>query len=235
VQQVPLQSVRRATARQMSLAWAQIPHVMHQDLADITALELFRRRHAAEVEQLGGKLTLTVLVLRAVVAVLKQFPRFNASLDAEGGQLILKQYYHIGVAVDTERGLIVPVVRDVDRKSMTDLAIELTALVEQVRQGKVNRDDLQGGTFTITNPGAIGGTTFTPIINYPEVAILGLGRTRLEPVVQGDIDNFTIAPRLCLPLHLAFDHRVNDGADAARFMRTLIDTLRDPEAFLLRV
>lgn len=235
VQQVPLQSVRRATARQMSLAWAQIPHVMHQDMADITALELFRRRHAAEVEQHGGKLSLTVLVLRAVVAVLKQFPRFNASLDAEGGQLILKQYYHIGVAVDTDRGLIVPVMRDVDRKSMIELAIELTALVEQVRHGKVNRDDLQGGTFTITNPGAIGGTTFTPIINYPEVAILGLGRTRLEPVVQGDLDNFTITPTLCLPLHLAFDHRVNDGADAARFMRALIDTLRDPEAFLLRV
>lgn len=235
VQQVPLDSVRRATARQMSLAWAQIPHVMHQDLADITALERFRRRHAAEVEQHGGKLSLTVLVLRAVVAVLKQFPRFNASLDPEGGQLILKQYYHIGIAVDTERGLIVPVVRDVDRQSMTELAVRLTELVERVRQGKVNRDDLQGGTFTITNPGAIGGTTFTPIINYPEVAILGLARTRLEPMVQGDLDNFTVVPRLCLPLHLAFDHRVNDGADAARFMRALMDTLRDPEAFLLRV
>jgi len=235
VQQIPLQSVRRTTARQMSLAWAQIPHVMHQDVADITALEMFRRRHAAAVERHGGKLSLTVLVLRAVVAVLKQFPRFNASLDAEGGRLILKQYYHIGVAVDTERGLIVPVVRDVDRKSMAELAMELATLVEQVRHGKVHRDDLQGGTFTITNPGAIGGTTFTPIINYPEVAILGLARSRLEPVVQGDIDNFTIAPRLCLPLHLAFDHRVNDGADAARFMRTLIDTLHDPESFLLRI
>jgi pyruvate dehydrogenase E2 component (dihydrolipoamide acetyltransferase) len=219
----------------MSLAWSQIPHVMHQDVADITALEMFRRRHAAEVEQHGGKLSLTVLVMRAVVAALKQFPRFNASLDPEGGQLMLKQYYHMGVAVDTERGLIVPVVRDVDRKSMTELAVELTELVERVRHGKVNRDDLQGGTFTITNPGAIGGTTFTPIINYPEVAILGMARTRLEPVVQGDLDNFTIVPRLCLPLHLAFDHRVNDGADAARFMRTLMDTLRDPEAFLLRV
>jgi pyruvate dehydrogenase E2 component (dihydrolipoamide acetyltransferase) len=219
----------------MSLAWAQIPHVMHQDVADITALELFRRRHAAEVEQHGGKLSLTVLVMQAVVTALKQFPRFNASLDPEGGQLILKQYYHIGVAVDTERGLIVPVVRDVDRQSMTELAVVLTELVERVRQGKVNRDDLQGGTFTITNPGAIGGTTFTPIINYREVAILGLARTRLEPVVQGDLDNFTVVPRLCLPLHLAFDHRVNDGADAAGFLRTLIETLRDPEAFLLRV
>jgi pyruvate dehydrogenase E2 component (dihydrolipoamide acetyltransferase) len=235
VKQEALQSVRRATARQMSLAWAQIPHVMHQDVADITALELFRRRHAAEVEQHGGKLSLTVLVMQAVVTALKQFPRFNASLDPEGGQLILKQYYHIGVAVDTERGLIVPVVRDVDRQSMTELAVVLTELVERVRQGKVNRDDLQGGTFTITNPGAIGGTTFTPIINYREVAILGLARTRLEPVVQGDLDNFTVVPRLCLPLHLAFDHRVNDGADAAGFLRTLIETLRDPEAFLLRV
>ena len=234
VQQVPLQSVRRATARQMSLAWSQIPHVMHQDVADITALEMFRRRHVAEVEQHGVKLSLTVLVMRAVVAALKQFPRFNASLDAEGGQLILKQYYHLGVAVDTDRGLIVPVVRDVDRKSLTELAVTLTELVEGVRQGQVHRDDLQGGTFTITNPGAIGGTTFTPIINYPEVAILGMARTRLEPVVQGDIDRFTLVPRLCLPLHLAFDHRVNDGADAARFMRTLIDLLQDPESLLLR-
>lgn len=235
VEPVPLRGVRRSTAQQMTLAWSQIPHVMHQDVADITDLEAFRHRHAADVERQGGKLTLTVLVMQAVAAVLKQFPRFNASLDAAAGQLILKQYYHIGVAVDTERGLIVPVVRDVDCKSITELAVELSELVERLRQGQVKREELQGGTFTITNPGAIGGTAFTPIINYPEVAILGLARTRLEPVIQGDLEDFTVVPRWHLPLHLAFDHRVNDGADAARFMRALIDMLGDPELFLINI
>jgi pyruvate dehydrogenase E2 component (dihydrolipoamide acetyltransferase) len=217
----------------MSLAWAQIPHVMHQDIADITALEMFRRRHVAEIEQRGGKLTLTVLVLQAVVAALKQFPRFNASLDPDGGRLILKHYYHIGVAVDTERGLLVPVIRDVDCKSMVELAMELPALVERTRQGHVSRDELQGGTFTITNAGAIGGTAFTPIINYPEVAILGLARARLAPVVQGTLEHFSVDARWHLPLHLAFDHRVNDGADAVRFVRMVSDVLHDPEALLL--
>jgi pyruvate dehydrogenase E2 component (dihydrolipoamide acetyltransferase) len=173
--------------------------------------------------------------MQAVVAALKQFPRFNASLDPEAGEIVLKYYYHIGVAVDTDQGLIVPVVRDVDRKSLTELAVELTELVERVRQGKAQREEMLGGTFTITNPGPIGGTAFTPIINYPEVAILGLARARLEPVVEGDLTNFTIAPRLRLPLHLAFDHRVNDGADAARFVRTIINILSDPESFILNV
>ena len=234
VEAISLRSVRRATATQMALAWSQIPHVMHQDMADITELERFRRRHTTEIEALGGKLSLTVLVLQAAVAALKQFPRFNASLDPERGQIILKHYYHVGVAVDTERGLLVPVVRDVDRKSMAELAIELKELAAQTRQGKLEREALQGGTFTITNPGSIGGTAATPIINYPEVAILGLARTRLEPVVQGDLDRFSIKPRLRLPLHLAFDHRVNDGADAARFVRTMIDLLGDPESLMLR-
>jgi pyruvate dehydrogenase E2 component (dihydrolipoamide acetyltransferase) len=235
VEYLPLSSIRRATAKQMALAWSQIPHVTHQDVADITALEGFRRRHQATVEQQGGKLSLTVFVLQAVVAALKQFPRFNASLDPEAGAIILKHYYHIGVAVDTEQGLIVPVVRDVDRKSLTELATELTALVERVRAGKAKRDEMVGGTFTITNPGPIGGTAFTPIIHYPEVAILGLARARLEPMVEGDLDHFIIVPRLRLPLHLAFDHRVNDGADAARFLRTVIDMLSDPESFILNV
>lgn len=235
IEPVPLRGVRRATARQMTIAWSQIPHVMHQDLVDITALETFRRRHKTDIEKQGGKLTLTVLVMQAVVAALKQFPRFNASLDLAGGRLILKQYYHIGVAVDTERGLLVPVIHDVDRKSMAELAVELSECVKRVRRGKAARDELQGGTFTITNAGAIGGTAFTPIIHYPQVAILGLARARLEPVVQGDLDQFTIVPRLHLPLHLGFDHRVNDGADSARFMKTLIDLLHDPESFILSV
>lgn len=235
IEETQLQGVRRATARQMMLAWSQIPHVMHQDIADITELEAFRRRHQADIAQQGGQLSLTVLLMPAVAAVLKQFPRFNASLDPEGGRLILKRYYHIGVAVDTERGLLVPVVRDVDRKSIAELARELAELVERVRQGAATREDMQGGTFTITNPGPIGGTAFTPIINYPEVAILGLASARLEPVVQGAIDDYTIVPRWRLPLHLAFDHRVNDGAEAARLVRALIDLLHDPETFLINV
>lgn len=232
VEKIPLRSIRRATAKQMALAWSQIPHVMHQDIADITDLEAFRHQHQGAVEKQGGKLSLTVLLMQAVAAALKQFPRFNATIDPEAEEIIVKQYYHIGVAVDTEQGLVVPVVRDVDRKSLTELAVELTETVARVRGGKATREDLQGGTFTITNPGPIGGTTLMPIINYPEVAILGVARARFEPVVQGDLDHFTIVPRLRLPLHLAFDHRVNDGADAAHFLRSLIDLLGDPKSFI---
>jgi pyruvate dehydrogenase E2 component (dihydrolipoamide acetyltransferase) len=230
---IPLRSIRRATARQTALAWSQIPHVMHQDIADITELETFRRQHAEVVERQGGQLSLTVLLMQAVATALQQFPRFNASIDVEAEQIIVKQYYHIGVAVDTEHGLVVPVVRDVERKSLTQLAVELTETVARVRSGKATREDLQGGTFTITNPGSIGGTALMPIINYPEVAILGVARARLEPVVQGDLDHYTIVPRLRLPLHLAFDHRVNDGADAARFLRAVIALLNDLPSFRL--
>lgn len=235
VEHVPLRGIRRATARHMALAWSQIPHVTHQDIADITKLDAFRRRHREAIEKQGGKLSLTVFVMRAVVAALKQFPRFNASLDPAAGEIILKRYYHIGVAVDTEQGLIVPVLRDVDRKSLTELATQLPQLAERMRQGKATPEEMRGGTFTITNPGPLGGTAFTPIINYPEVAILGVARARLDPMVEGDLEQFTIAPRLRLPLHLTFDHRVNDGADAARFMGVIIDILSDPEAFMLNL
>jgi pyruvate dehydrogenase E2 component (dihydrolipoamide acetyltransferase) len=232
---LPLRRVRRATAKRMALAWSQIPHVMHQDVADITELERFRQRHRAKIEAGGGKLSLTVLVMQAAVAALKKFPCFNASLDPENEQLILKHYYHVGVAVDTEHGLLVPVVRDVDRKSTTELAVALNDLVDKARQGQLDQESLQGGTFTLTNPGSIGGTAATPIINHPEVAILALTRARLEPVVKGDLDQFIIEPRLRLALHLSFDHRVNDGADAARFMRTMIDMLAGPESLMLQV
>jgi pyruvate dehydrogenase E2 component (dihydrolipoamide acetyltransferase) len=235
IEHEPLKSIRRVIAKRMSVAWSQIPHVTHQDIADITELEAFRQRHSEEIKQQDGSLSLTVFVLRALVATLKQFPRFNASLDPQAGQIILKRYYHIGVAVDTDRGLIVPVIRDVDRKSIVELSKELSQLVERVRNGKLKPDDVQGGTFTITNPGPLGGTAFTPIINYPEVAILGLARARLEPVVQGDLDRFRITPRLRLPIHLTFDHRVNDGADAARFVNMLIELLQEPDLFLLNV
>jgi pyruvate dehydrogenase E2 component (dihydrolipoamide acetyltransferase) len=208
---------------------------MHQDIVDITALEQFRREHTETVNAQGGRLTLTVLVMKALVAALKQFPRFNASLDPDKEEIILKHYYHLGVAVDTERGLLVPVVRDVDRKSISELAVELADLAERTRNGKVSRENLQGGTFTLTNPGPLGGTVFTPIIKHPQAAILGLAQARLEPVVQGNLEDYQVTARLRLLLCLAFDHRLNDGAGAARFVRALIETLSDPDAFVLMV
>jgi pyruvate dehydrogenase E2 component (dihydrolipoamide acetyltransferase) len=233
VQKQPLRSVRRAIAKRMAQSWAQIPHVSHADVADITELEAFRRKHKDEVQAQGGALSLTVFALKAAVAALKAFPRFNASLDTEHEEIIIKNYYHIGVAVDTERGLLVPTIRDVDRKSILELAKELSELIERARQGKVERDDMVGGTFTITNVGPLGGTGFMPIINYPQAAILGLAQAHFQPVVQGDDKDFEIVSRLMLPLILAFDHRIVDGADAARFMRVVINALHDPEQLLM--
>jgi pyruvate dehydrogenase E2 component (dihydrolipoamide acetyltransferase) len=235
VERIPLRSVRRATARHMALAWSQIPHVSHQEVVDVTELEAFRQQHKDEIAEQAGSLTLTVFVMKAVVAGLKAYPRFNASLDADKEQIVLKRYYHIGVAVDTNRGLLVPVVRDVDRKSIAELSIELKELVTRTRNGEATLEDMQGGTFTITNPGPLGGTAFAPIINYPEVAILGMAQARWQPVVQGEGEEATIVPRLLLPLVLSFDHRVADGADAARFTTLVMDILQDPDKLLVRV
>jgi pyruvate dehydrogenase E2 component (dihydrolipoamide acetyltransferase) len=235
VERVELRSVRRATAREMARAWAEIPHVMHHDRADVTALERFRRAHVDEVAAAGGKLTLTVLVLKAAAAALRVMPRFNASLDADGETIVLKHYCHIGVAVATDAGLLVPVVRDVDRKSVRELAVELAELARRARDGELSREEMQGGSFTVTNVGGIGGRLFTPIIRYPEAAILGLARAELAPVVTGDIDAPKIGARLYLPLCFAFDHRLNDGAEAARFVNRIIDSLQDPESLLLSV
>jgi pyruvate dehydrogenase E2 component (dihydrolipoamide acetyltransferase) len=233
IERVPLKSVRRATARHMALAWSQVPHVAHQDVADITELEAFRRRHKAGIEQQGGALSLTVFALKAAVSALKAHPRFNASLDTSSEEIVLKHYYHVAVAVDSERGLIVPVIRDVDRKSITELAIELRALAERTREGKTEIEELQGGSFTITNIGSLGGTGFSPIVNFPQVAILGMAQARRQPVVRGDREPFEIASRLMLPLILGFDHRVVDGADAARFLNRVKEILEDPEKLLL--
>ena len=230
VEEVPLRSVRRATAKRMSLSWSQVPQVTHQDVADITDLEAFRRENKAETD---GTLTLTVFAIKAAVAALKVHPRFNASLNSESRKIILKKYFHIGVAVDTDRGLLVPVVRNADCKSMLDLAGEIKQLAERTRQGELAPKDMSGGTFTITNVGPLGGSGFTPIINYPQVAILGLGRARLQPVIRGDIDNFEVVARLMLPLCLAFDHRIVDGADAARFMGDVIRLLENPQKLML--
>lgn len=233
VKRQPLRSIRRATAKRMAQSWSQIPHVTHADEADITELEAFRQKHKEEVQAQSGALSLTVFALKAAVAALKAFPRFNASLDTENEEIIIKDYYHIGIAVDTDRGLIVPSIRDVDRKSILQLARELEDLIERAREGKVDRDDMTGGTFTITNVGPLGGTGFTPIINYPQVAILGLAKARYKPVVQGDANDFEIVPRLMLPLIVGFDHRVLDGADAARFVKVVMDALHDPEQLLM--
>lgn len=242
VEREPLRSVRRATAEQMARSWSQIPHVMTRDEVDITALEALRKRYKPAVEERGGKLTLTIFVLKALVNALKSYPKFNASLDVESGEIVLKHYYHVGVAVDTDRGLIVPVLRDVDRKSVVELAVELTELVERTRAGKADLAELKGGTMTITNVGALGGTGFAPIINFPEVAILGLAQARVKPVAQEreDVDpdapldeRYEFVPRLMLPVILTFDHRVNDGAEAQRFLNAVIEQLKDPEKLLL--
>jgi pyruvate dehydrogenase E2 component (dihydrolipoamide acetyltransferase) len=232
----PLRSVRKATARQMALAWSQIPHVANQGEADVTRLEAWRKRHSEKIAARGGRLTMTVLAAKAAVAALKQFPRFNASLDMAAAQIVYKQYYHVGVAVDTPRGLLVPTLKDVDRRSIRELAGDFGALVDRAREGRTTLEELQGGTFTITNAGAVGGGHFAPIINYPQVAILGLGRAGLKPVVRPDAAGEpTIEPRRVMPLVLSFDHRIADGADAIRFLQAIVDMLEDPEQFLLEV
>jgi pyruvate dehydrogenase E2 component (dihydrolipoamide acetyltransferase) len=232
VERQPLHAVRRKTAEQMSLAWSLIPHVTQHDQADITDLESFRKQQEAK----GQKLTVTAFALKAAAIALKHLPQFNSSLDSAAGQVILKKYIHIGVAVDTDRGLLVPILRDVDKKSVGELAQELSEIAEKARQKKLTPDDLRGGTFTITNLGGIGGTAFTPIINYPEVAILGLSRGRWQPTVMASRTcegSGTIVPRLVLPLSLSYDHRVLDGAAAARFTRGIVEMLENPLLMLV--
>jgi len=234
VERVPFRSIRRATARQMSLAWSQIPHVNSQDVVDVTKLEAFRQKHKAEIEAVGGKLTLTIFAIKAIATALKTYPNFNATLDTANSEIVIKHYYNIGVAVSTDSGLIVPVVRDVDRKSIRELAVELNDLVQRTRTRKTTREEMQGGTFTITNAGAMGGGFFAPIINYPEVAILGVGQARMQPVArEKGKDNFVIVPRLMMPIVLCIDHRVLDGADAIRFLKVLVETLEDPDELLI--
>ena len=224
VERQPMSAIRRATARQMSLSWSIVPHVTQSDVSDITDFEAFRKSQSK-----GPKFTISAFAMKAVVVLLKEYPIFNSSIDVAGNQIIHKKFYNIGVAVDTENGLLVPVIRDVDKKSIVELAEELTSIAERARQRKLDSKDLTGGTFTITNLGGIGGTGFTPIVNYPEVAILGISRGRLEPVVH----NGEIVPRLMMPLSLSYDHRVIDGAIAARFTRRLAEMLENPYQLLI--
>ncbi len=234
VKRRPFRSIRRATGTQMTASWAQIPHVHCQDNIDITGLEAFRQKHKAEIAAVGGRLTMTVFAMKAVATALKAYPSFNASLDLAAQEIIVKNYFHIGIATDSENGLFVPVIRDVDRKSIKELAIEVDGAITRVRTGKFSREELQGGTFTITNAGALGGHHFSAIINYPEVAILGLGQGRMQPVViTGTDGKHQIVPRLIMPIVLCFDHRVVDGADAIRFLHLVINALEDPDELLI--
>ncbi len=216
--------VRRATARQMASAWATIPHVTQFDKADVTDLEDIRKKYSPKAERSGGKLTVTAIVLKVVASALKVFPKFNASIDVASGEVIYKHYYHVGIAVDTDRGLLVPVIRDVDQKNVLQLAVELSSISEKARSGRLTLEEMQGGCFTISNLGGIGGTAFAPIVNLPEVAILGIARSSVEPVYREG----QFVPRMLLPLSLSYDHRLIDGADGARFLRWVAEALEEP-------
>jgi pyruvate dehydrogenase E2 component (dihydrolipoamide acetyltransferase) len=224
VERKPMSNIRRKTAEHLGHAWGVIPHVTQHDKADITALEELRKQYAPQAEKAGGKLTVTAIALKIVAGALKRFPQFNASADMANGEIVYRKYVNVGVAADTDRGLLVPVLRDVDRKGIVELSVELAKISEKARSGKLSLDDMQGGGFTITNLGGIGGTSFTPIVNWPEVAILGISRGSLEPVHNGT----SFEPRLMLPLSLSYDHRVIDGADGARFLRWVAQAFEQP-------
>jgi pyruvate dehydrogenase E2 component (dihydrolipoamide acetyltransferase) len=229
VERVSMRGVRRKTAQHLWEAWITIPHVTQQDKADITELEQLRARFAPKAQEAGGKMTVTAIALKVCASALKVFPQFNASIDMAKEEIIYKQYINIGVAVDTDRGLLVPVLHDVDKKNIVELAAELTQLSKKARDKKLTPAEMEGGTFTITNLGGVGGTGFSPIVNFPEVAILGLSRSSMEPVWM----NGKFEPRQVLPLSLSYDHRLIDGADAARFLRWIAEAFEQP--FLLSV
>ena len=233
VERVSMRGVRRKTAEHLAESWNTIPHVTQMDRADITELEQLRARFAPKAEEAGGKMTVTAIALKVCAAALKVFPQFNASIDIDKEEIVYKQYISIGVAADTDRGLLVPVIRDVDKKNIVELAVELSQLSKKARDKKITPEEMQGGTFTITNLGGIGGIGFTPIVNHPEVAILGLSRSRMEPEWIGSKENGKFEPRLILPLSLSYDHRLIDGADAARFLRWIAEAFEQP--FLLSV
>jgi pyruvate dehydrogenase E2 component (dihydrolipoamide acetyltransferase) len=229
VERKPMSNIRRKTAEHLTHAWTAIPHVTQHDKADITGIEALRKQFGADVEKAGGKLTVTAVALKIAAAALRKFPQFNSSVDAGSNEIVYKKSVHVGVAVDTDRGLLVPVIRDVDRKGIAQLAAELAKASEKARAGKLSLDEMQGGGFTITNLGGIGGTSFTPIVNWPEVAILGMSRGTQEPVWNGQ----SFEPRLMLPLSLSYDHRVIDGADGARFLRWVAAAFEQPFAMVL--
>jgi len=219
----PLSKIQKVSGAYLHRNWVSIPHVTQNDLADITDMEIYRKANAASAQEQGFKLTPLVFLIKASVAALKQFPAFNASLDESRENLVLKKYFHIGIAVDTPDGLVVPVIRDCDQKDIFQLAAEVADISQRARDGKLKPIEMQGGCFSISSLGGIGGTSFTPIINAPEVAILGVARSSLRPQWNGE----TFKPRLMLPLCLSYDHRVIDGAYGARFIRFLVAGLED--------
>ncbi len=227
IERVEMSNIRKKTAEHLSYAWSSIPAVTQFDKADITELEKIRKIFGKKAETKGAKLTVTAILLKVIASALKVYPQFNATVDVEKNQIIYKKYYNIGVAVDTDRGLLVPVIKDVDKKNIIDLAVELGEISVKARNKKLTIEDMQGGNFSISNLGSIGGTFFTPIVNSPEVAILGVSRSSYEPVyVDGKFE-----ARLILPLSLSYDHRIIDGADGARFIRWIVEAMEQP--FLL--
>jgi pyruvate dehydrogenase E2 component (dihydrolipoamide acetyltransferase) len=245
VERQPMSNIRRTTAQRLSHAWNTIPHVTQCDKADITGMEELRRKYREQVRQAGGDLTVTAMLVKVLAVAVKRFPQFNASIDADADQIIYKKYVNIGVAVDTDRGLLVPVIRSADQKNLTQIAVEVHQLAQKARDRKLTLEEMSGGSITISNLGGIGGTYFTPIVNWPEVAILGVSRGIIEPVwrtstvrdpgrpepsgaagAQGSFE-----ARQLLPLSLSYDHRVIDGADAMRFLRWVVEAVEQP--FLL--
>ena len=230
VERKPMTGIRRKTAEHLSHAWSAIPHVTQFDKADITALEQVRKKYRPEVEKAGGNLTVTAVAAKVVASALKVFPQFNASVDPAGESIVYKKYIHVGIAVDTENGLLVPVIRNADQKNLIQLSIDINQLAEKAKARKLSIDEMSGGSMSISNLGGIGGTMFTPIVNWPEVAILGISRGGFEPVWNGT----TFEPRQMLPLSLSYDHRLIDGADAIRFLRWVAEALENPFALTLR-
>jgi pyruvate dehydrogenase E2 component (dihydrolipoamide acetyltransferase) len=229
VERQPMSKTRRTIADTLSYGWSHIPHVTQYDRADITDLEQFRQAHAAEVEKAGGKLSVTSIVVKIVASALKAFPQLNAGLDDQRDEIVYRKYCHIAVAVDTERGLLVPVIRDVDKKSILQVSVELAQLAAKARNKQITPDELMGGGFTVSNLGGLGGTSFAPVIYWPQVAILGISRSAREAVPrQGAMQE-----RLILPLSLSYDHRVIDGADGARFLHWIAQALEQPLLMLL--
>ncbi len=225
----PLSRIKKISGQHLRRAWLNVPHVTHHDESDVTEMEAFRQSLKEEAARQGVRVTALSFIMKAVCAALREFPTFNASIAPDGESLVLKKYFHVGVAVDTPNGLVVPVIRDVDGKGILELGAALAELSARAREGKLKPDEMQGGCMSISSLGGIGGTAFTPIVNVPEVAILGVTRARMTPVWNGE--SFT--PRLMLPLDLSYDHRVIDGAEAARFMRFLCDVLGDVRRLLL--
>ena len=229
VERQPVTKVREITAERLAQAWATIPQVTQFDKADMTSLEKWRAAYGKKAEAAGGKLTPTAILIKVLGIALKVFPQFNASIDMAQREVVYKHYFHIGIAVDTPHGLLVPVVRDVDQKNIIELAVELSELAQKTRERKIGPADMQGGSMTISNVGTMGGTAFTPIVNPPEVAILGVARSQVEPTyIDGQLQ-----PRTLLPLSLSYDHRLIDGADGARFLRWVCTALEDPFIALL--